>query len=79
MFVYSNKYGKRPDDLTDDLEIKKVLQLCSTIDSHPQILKSPHVSNYTESSLCIHLVRFEFVDVFNPSKRKCQYLRKFIC
>ena len=45
MFAYSNKYGKCPDDLTDDAEMKKALLLCSKMDSHLQILKSPHVSN----------------------------------
>lgn len=73
-----NKYGKRPDDLTDDLEIKKALQLCSTIDSYPQTLKSPHVSNYAESSLCIHIVRFEFMYLTLRSA-SASFLRKFIC
>lgn len=52
MFVYSNKYGKCPDDLTDDAEMKKALLLCSKMDSHPQILKSPHVSTYVMNYVC---------------------------
>ena len=42
--ICSNKYGKRPEDLTDDVEMKQALQLCDKVDSHPQIWKSPHVS-----------------------------------
>ena len=46
MFIYSNKYGKCPDDVTDDAEMKKALLVSSKMDSHPQTLKSPHVSAY---------------------------------
>ena len=51
MFIYSNKYGKCPDDLTDDAEMTKALLASSKMDSHPQTLKSPHVSTYVVNVL----------------------------
>ena len=57
--IFSNKYGKLPEDLTDDWETKKALQLCGKIDTcSPQMLKSPHVSMY----VCNHIVMMYYAN-----------------
>jgi len=59
--MLSNKYGKVAEDLTDSVEMKKVLCSCSDAELLPQaLLKSPHVScTYLLSIIGTHL----FTDV----------------
>jgi len=42
--IFSNKYGKVAEDLTDSVEVKRALHSSSNAEPFPQaLLKSPHV------------------------------------